>query len=546
MAANVPAWAAARNRNAALETALHNTAAAFVLPADGVALAALPPLQQQFVDIVNWVVTGNEDEGVAVGDVILVRHSGAPYTLATYAESDDGFSLFKVTDVGGPRYHLLYLGTAAAPAHDPAAQAAGIAAFGPFGGTTVVNAARFSHALQATDVIQGLISALEQQIAAAGQPGGTATAAAIANISSQTANAIRRSTPKSNAVRRLLETSSLADNTTGPRLLFSGLLDTDVISDATSGAYDFSAVASILTGLIKRASNQDPRAEVKLTTAQLEALILLQDPPLQLCNTPSMLAGPITPDTVSDMVARAASYLGVVYGPTFAAALNMAGVTLAALAKEPRCVALKAPHLFSLLKYRLTNLHAHELINPTLLRVLPQATRDRSLASRLGEALDFQFTSREVAAALADANAAKSDKRFGAIEKRLHIHGGASDSDNDATSDSDAGGKKKKKKTTPKRKAKSAGGSKKKQTPASSSELDAWRATRPDLPKGYKLPCFHHILGLDPCKGSVCGQDRAFPHANWKQRLTASDQAALKKWASANPRILAGEAAPST
>ena len=543
MAANIPAWAVAHNQNAALEDALHGTAASFTLPADGVALAALPPLQRTFAAIVNWVVTNNEDDGLALGDVVLVRHSGAPFTLAAYAESDDGFSLFKVTDVNGPRYDLLYLGVTAAPAHDLAAKAAGVAAFGLFGSTTVVTAARFSHALQATDRIQSLISGLEQQVAAAAQPGGiVAATAAIANISSQTANAIRRSAPKSTAVRRLLETICLADNTTGPRLLFSGLNTDDVISDATSGAYDFSAVASILNGLIKRASNQDPRAEVKLTPAQMEARILLQDPPLQLCNAANMLAGPITPDTFSDMVARAASYLGVVYGLTLATALNLAGVMLAALAKEPRCAELKAGSLFKLLKDRLVNLHAHDLLNPELLRMQPQATRDRTLASRLAGALDFQFTSRDVAQELSDVNKAKNDARLGIIEKHLRIHGQAADSDDDG----DGSGSKNKR--TKKRKGKTpAGDPPKRQSPYPAGAMDAWRAKRPTLPNGYKLPCFHHILGKDPCQGSTCGQqDKAWPHGPWTDGLTTAQQAALKKWAAAHPQFKNGGGASST
>ena len=520
--AEQPIWALARNVALAVETALASTAAQFNVPAVGV---AVPPDVATLLSVVDIVAVAD----ISANDAVVVRHAGPPYTADAYADGAIGFSVFNINSVAGEQnIQLRLLGTMSLPSTKPAVDAAAIAAFGPFNGVVTVRRNQVPHLVRTNHNLAGIIDGIKAGLAPVAAP--LPVPANATGIDAFAAVNHLKSTPaKQAATRRLLETAPLADDPTLLRKFFTGLRPQDVISMDVAGSYDATAVITELRDMMCTAADNIDADTITLKDKEWEALALLQDPPFHLLNTPTMLMTDIGADTFSEMIARAAALLLRIYGPTFADALNIAGVDLANLMKQMRHKALVSNDMFKLIKTRVNKLHLSPLINPGLMQAAAIANPlqpAQDLKTRIRAALHFTAASPDFVVALSDAKDAASDKKTDAkIDARLKGKRGHTDKPDPA--DTDGVSTRSKRGKVPLA-----------YTPEDSK---AWMDKKPpSLPKDFALPCFQYALGIAPCKNqSTCQlKPRRFKHPKkWDEGLSPAQRKDALKWFQLHPQF---------
>ena len=519
-------WLHAVQLGTKLKNALAATDTHFVQPADNV-LAAMDANSAtvHFFQAFKFVLQSSMTVRVA----IAVRYDDTPPTLESLVDPTSGVTIFWSTAIDNATVNLMHLGVLGQPDLDTvAAQAASIARFGPIGSVIVVTRTANAKILRCQAPLDGIIDTMLKAAERANAPGPQAPANAAAphadgNISGrETALFLRSNQAKEAAVRRLVENLVLAPDHTGARQLFTNLQPTDAITLAVSGAYDMSAIIVRIRTMMRLAAHNIDKDEVKLTDDQWRRLLLLQDPPISLLNSATMLATDIGPDTFSDMAARAAHILGLVYGQPLDTAINHAGVALAALAKTDSAKALTTKDLFDLLSRRLTNAFASPLIYDG---GATDAIRARPLADRVLEALRFTKQSEDFTTALDDAKSAVTQKLIADLEKQVNALRGTTAPVHDTT------GTKRDATGTPKN---------------DSAANKAWRANRPPGAHVY-LPCFHWALNMAPCNNQkTCQHPRKLRHdPNWASSLSASDEDAYLAWFRTHPDIVRAAGATS-
>jgi len=87
---------------------------------------------------------------------------------------------------------------------------------------------------------------------------------------------------------------------------------------------------------------------------------------------------------------------------------------------QERSAILSAKDMIKLFQERMTNLCYHQLVDPVQLARLQQALQDRSLASRIAEALAFRDKSPDFDEALTDGEKTRVNKRFDSLEAKMN------------------------------------------------------------------------------------------------------------------------------
>ena len=510
----------------ALQTAMAATNTHFVQPAADViaALAADTPTAK-FFKAFKFVLQSTLSRGFC----IAVRYDDTPPTLASLVDPASGVTIFKTTAIDAGSINLLHLGVIGQPTLDmTAARAASVARFGPIGSVVVVARTANAHVLRCLPALDGLLERMAQENDRANNANNAGIPALLPPpdnaVGGRATAMFLRSTPaKETAVRRLMENLALAPDHSGARQLFTNLLPTDAITLDISGAYDISAIIVRIRTMMRLAAKGIEKDEVKLTDDQWRRLLLLQDPPLDLLNTAAMLAADIGPDTFSDMVAKAAHILGLVYGKPLDDAVNGAGVALAHLAKTDSAKALKTGDLFTLLSKRLTTLFASPLIYNG---GATEAIRARPLTDRVAEALLFTEDSKDFKAALEEAKSAAHRKEIADLRQELRQR--------PPTTQGQGTGKGGKNGTKRDRN----GNKKVGNGPTDPAASQAWRAKKPPGDHLHvDLPCFYWVLNMAPCKNQpTCKHQRNFRHnVNWDNGLTAGEKKAYLAWFKSHP-----------
>ena len=514
-------WLQAVQLGNTLKNAMAATHAHFVQPADNVvaAMDANSPTVH-FLQAFKLVLQSTMTTRVA----IAVRYDDTTPTLASHIDPTSGVSIFWCTAIDNTTANMMHLGVIGQPTLNvAAAQAASIARFGPLGSVIVVSRTNAANVLRCQAPLDGILDTMYKAAERATAAGQAVAPPADGSFGGrQTALLLRSSQTKEAAVRRLLENLALAPDHTGARQLFTNLRPTDAISLDVSGAYDLSAIIVRIRNRMRLAANNIDKDEIKLTDDQWRQILLLDDPPLHLLNTAAMLKTELGPDTFSDMAARAASVIGLVYGRPLEDAINAAGVSLAHLAKTDSAKALTTKDLFDLLSRRLTNAFASPLIYDG---GATDAIRARPLADRVLEALRFTKQSEDFTTALDDAKSAVTQKLIADLEKQVNALRGTTAPVHDTT------GTKRDATGTPKN---------------DSAANKAWRANRPPGAHVY-LPCFHWALNMAPCNNQkTCQHPRKLRHdPNWASSLSASDEDAYLAWFRTHPDIVRAAGATS-
>ena len=526
-------WLHAVQLGTKLKNALAATDTHFVQPADNV-LAAMDANSAtvHFFQAFKFVLQSSMTVRVA----IAVRYDDTPPTLESLVDPTSGVTIFWSTAIDNATVNLMHLGVLGQPDLDTvAAQAASIARFGPIGSVIVVTRTANAKILRCQAPLDGIIDTMLKAAERANAPGPQAPANAAAphadgNISGrETALFLRSNQAKEAAVRRLVENLVLAPDHTGARQLFTNLQPTDAITLAVSGAYDMSAIIVRIRTMMRLAAHNIDKDEVKLTDDQWRRLLLLQDPPISLLNSATMLATDIGPDTFSDMAARAAHILGLVYGQPLDTAINHAGVALAALAKTDSAKALGSDDLFGLLSKRLTNLFASPLLYEG---GATEAIRARPLADRLAEALRFTKDSEDYKTALDEAKAAAHRKELADLKQQIQ----RGNQHRPTNTKGQGGGKGDKKGTKRDR----GGNTKVGNGPTDPAPNQAWRDNKPPGDHIHvDLPCFKWALNMAPCKNQQTCQDtiKRRHNPNWDNGLTAAQRKAYLAWFRTHPEV---------
>ena len=454
---------------------------------------------------------------MAEDTAIAVRYDDTPPTLASHLDPTSGVSVFWTTAIDNTSINLMHMGVIGQSTMDSAAaRAASIARFGPIGATIVVSRTAGAYVLRCLPTLDGILDTMSKDI--------ERSRVAVADNAPPAANAVGgretaiflRSTPaKEAAVRRLVETLALAPDHTGARQLFTNLRPTDAITMDVSGTYDMSAIIVRIRNMMRLAAKHIDKDEVKLTDDQWRRLLLLDDPPLHLLNTAAMLNTELGPDTFSDMAARAASIIGLVYGKPLEDAIKTAGVALASFAKTAAAKALTTQDLFDLLSRRLTNAFASPLIYNG---GATDAIRARPFADRIAEALRFTTDSEDFKAALEDAKSAVTQRLIADLKQEVHAHldPKTNKRDKDGNPKGDNG-------------------------PLNPSDNIAWRANKPPGDHLHvSLPCFFWALDMAPCKDqAACHNPRKQNHnPQWASRLSATEKQAYLAWFRTHPDIV--------
>jgi hypothetical protein len=143
--------------------------------------------------------------------------------------------------------------------------------------------------------------------------------------------------------------------------------------------------------LLRNWSGGKPKEKIELTLTQMESLILLDTPPFHLLGAKHLIdKKDMAADTVSVLAGRYAEIIRIAYGDTLADAVINSAADFASLMNQKRSSVLSSKDMIKLFQERVTNLCYHQLIDPVQLARLQQAVRDRSLASRVAEALAFR------------------------------------------------------------------------------------------------------------------------------------------------------------
>ena len=511
-------WLQAVNLSHTLHTAMAATNEHFTQPAANV-LAAMDANSPTvlFLRAFRYALQST----MAADTAIAVRYDDTPPTLASHLDPTSGVSVFLTTAIDNTSINLMHMGVIGQSTMDAAAaRAASIARFGPIGATIVVSRTAGAYVLRCLPTLDGILDAMSKKIESA-RVAIVDNAPPVANAvgGRETAMFLRSNQDKETAVRRLLETLALAPDHTGARQLFTNLRPTDAVTMDVSGAYDMSAIIVRIRNMMRLAAKHIDKDEVKLTDDQWRRLLLLDDPPLHLLNTAAMLKTELGPDTFSDMAARAAPIIGLVYGKPLEDAITTAGVDLATFAKTDGAKALTTQDLFDLLSRRLTNAFASPLIyNGGATDVI----RARPFAERVAEALRFTTDSVDFKAALEDAKSAATQRLLAALKQEILEHRGQGSTKRD-----------------------SAGNLKVEVDPPNPSDNKAWRANKPPGDHHVNLPCFFWALNMPPCKGRATCQRKLRHDPDWDSCLSATDTDAYLAWFRTHPDIVRAAGNPT-